>query len=120
MIYLNMSMPPSNPPLGRPALLILLALADGEKHGYAIMRDARDLSEGQLSLGPATLYTTLQRLLESDWIAEVDGPEESDARRRYYGLTRKGKSVLTAELQQMESLLKKSRALRLRPSGSAS
>jgi DNA-binding PadR family transcriptional regulator len=66
------------------------------------------------------LYTTIQRLLESDWIAEVAGPKESDARRRYYGLTRKGRSVLTAELQQMESLVRKSKALRLRPTGSAS
>jgi DNA-binding PadR family transcriptional regulator len=108
-----------NPPLPRPALVILLALADGDKHGYAIMREARELSEGQLNLGPATLYTTIQRLLESDWIAEVAGPKDSDARRRYYGLTRLGRSVLTAELAQMESLLKKSKALRLRPSGSA-
>ena len=109
-----------NPSLPRPALVILLALADGEKHGYAIMRDARELSEGALTLGPATLYTTIQRLLESDWITEVPGPKDSDARRRYYGLTRQGRSLLTAELAQMESLLKKSRALRLRPSGSAS
>jgi DNA-binding PadR family transcriptional regulator len=113
-------MPQSNPPLGRAATVILLALAEGEKHGYAIMRDARELSEGQLSLGPATLYTTIQRLLESDWIAEVPGPKESDARRRYYGLTRKGRSVLTAELQQMESLVRKAKGLRLRPAGSAS
>jgi DNA-binding PadR family transcriptional regulator len=109
-----------NPPLARPALVILLALADGDKHGYAIMREARELSEGQLNIGPATLYTTIQRLLEADWIAEVAGPKDSDARRRYYGLTRQGRSVLTAELAQMESLLKRSKALRLRPSGSAS
>jgi DNA-binding PadR family transcriptional regulator len=109
-----------HPPTPRPALLILLALADGDKHGYAIMREARELSEGQLNLGPATLYTTIQRLLESGWIVEVASPKDSDARRRYYGLTRQGKSALAAELAQMETLLKKSKALRLRPAESAS
>jgi DNA-binding PadR family transcriptional regulator len=109
-----------NSPLAPAALLILLALADGEKHGYAIMRDARKLSDGHLSLGPATLYTTIQRLLESAWIEEVDGPENSDARRRYYGLTRQGRSVLHAELQRMESLVEKSRAIRRRAVESAS
>lgn len=112
-------MPPPNPPVARAALVILLTLADGDKHGYAIMREARELSEGQLSIGPATLYTTIQRLLESGWIAEVAGPKDTDSRRRYYGLTRQGRSVLTAELAHMESLVKRSKALRLRPAGPA-
>ncbi|MES1260995.1 MAG: helix-turn-helix transcriptional regulator, partial [Acidobacteriota bacterium] len=96
------------------AFFILFALANGDKHGYAIMRETRDLSEGDFELGPATLYTTIQRLLESGWIAEVKGPDSSDARRRYYGLTKQGSDILDLELKRMESMVRKSKALRLR------
>src|SRR5205085_960565 len=96
------------------AFFILFALADGEKHGYAIMRETRALSEGEFELGPATLYTTIQRLLESNWISEVEGPESSDSRRRYYGLTKQGNQVLDKELKRMETMVRKSKALRLR------
>jgi DNA-binding PadR family transcriptional regulator len=102
------------------ACFILLALATGDKHGYAIMQEARELSDNSFQLGPATLYTTIQRLLESRWIEEVRGPEDGDPRRRYYRLTKQGKSVLRHEMERMEALVRKSKALRLRPMESES
>jgi DNA-binding PadR family transcriptional regulator len=65
-------------------------------------------------MGPATLYTTIQRLLDSDRIREVPGPEHGDSRRKYYRLTGAGKSALHAELARMEAMVKKSKAMRLR------
>jgi DNA-binding PadR family transcriptional regulator len=107
-------------PLAPAAFYILFALAGGEKHGYAIMREARVASDGGLDLGPATLYTTIQRLLDSGWIAETESPPGSDSRRRYYGLTSNGSATLDAELKRMESIVKRSKALRLRSARAAS
>jgi DNA-binding PadR family transcriptional regulator len=101
------------------AFLILFALASGDKHGYAIMQEARKLSEDTLPLGPATLYTTIQRLLDSDRIREVPGPKDGDSRRKYYRLTGVGKAALQGELARMEALVKKSKGLRLRPAESS-
>ena len=102
------------------AFFILFALAGGDKHGYAIMQETRELSDGKFPLGPATLYTNIQRLLESRWIREVAAPAEADSRRRYYRLTREGKSALNLELERMESMVRKSKAMRLRSAESAS
>jgi len=104
----------------RAGFLILLALGDGEKHGYALMREARHLSDGTFRIGPATLYTTIQRLLASGWIRDVAGPKDGDSRRRHYALTSEGASVLRLELDRMESTLRKSKAIRLRLMESAS
>src|SRR5580692_1858913 len=106
--------------LTRAVFLILFALGSGDKHGYALMREARELSDGEFQIGPATLYTTVQRLLESGWIREVPGPKNSDSRRRHYGLTASGRNELNLELKRMEAMVKKSKAMRLRPAGSAS
>jgi DNA-binding PadR family transcriptional regulator len=106
----------SDLPLSPAAFLILFALASGDKHGYAIMQEARKLSDGAFQMGPATLYTTIQRLLESDWIKEVRGPKDSDTRRRYYRLTGEGNSTLDLELQRMETMVRKSKTMRLRVS----
>src|SRR5580704_15319260 len=102
------------PPLAPAAFLILFALASGDKHGYAIMQEARKLSEHTVQIGPATLYTTIQRLLDSGRIGEVPGPEHGDTRRKYYRLTGAGKSALNAELARMEAMVKKSKAMRPR------
>lgn len=101
-------------PLAPAAFLILFALAAGDKHGYAIMQEARKLSDDTFQMGPATLYTTIQRLLDADRIREVPGPEHGDSRRKYYRLTSAGKSALHAELARMETMVKKSKAMRLR------
>ena len=102
-----------NEPLPPATFLILFALASGEKHGYAIMREARALSDGGFDMGPATLYTTIRRLLDAGWIEEVSGPEGADVRRRYYGLTGKGASALHTEVERMRSIVKKAKALGL-------
>jgi DNA-binding PadR family transcriptional regulator len=113
-------MPQSDLPLAPAAFLILFALAGGDKHGYAIMQEARKISDGGFQMGPATLYTTIQRLLDSGWIGEVSGPENSDVRRRYYRLTSGGNSILNLELERMETMIRKSRVLGLRSAESAS
>jgi DNA-binding PadR family transcriptional regulator len=105
-------------PLAPAAFLILFALASSDKHGYAIMREARELSDNTIQIGPATLYTTIQRLLDSDWIREVPGPAGGDSRRKYYRLTNPGKVALNSEIARMEALVRKSKALRLRPAES--
>lgn len=107
-------------PLAPAAFLILFALASGDKHGYAIMQEARKLSDNTLQIGPATLYTTIQRLLDSDRIREVPGPASGDSRRRYYRLTSTGKAALHSEIARMEALVRKSKAMRLRPAESSS
>lgn len=103
----------SDLPLPPATFFILFALASGEKHGYAIMRESRKLSDNSFKLGPATLYTTIQRLLDSKWIEEAPGPEDGDPRRRYYRLTKQGRSALDREVRRMEALVKKSIAFRL-------
>lgn len=110
----------SDLPLPTAAFLILFALADSDKHGYAIMQETRKLSDGKIPIGPATLYTTIQRLLESRWIREVRAPAGTDSRRRYYRLTAEGTSVLHLELERMESMVRKSKAMRLRSAESTS
>jgi DNA-binding PadR family transcriptional regulator len=100
-------------PLQPAAFLVLLALAGGDRHGYGIMQDVRKLDPA-FELGPATLYTTIQRLLEGGRIKEVSGPESGERRRRYYRVTREGNSVLQAELQRMESMVRKGKSMRLR------
>lgn len=101
----------------RPATFqILLALADGERHGYAIMKEVSDQSDGSVRLGPGTLYGTLKRLLEGGLVEESDeraDPDSGDERRRYYRITRFGLSVARAEAQRMETLVRAARKSRL-------
>ena len=93
---------------------ILFALSQENRHGYGIMQEVRMLSDGAVRMGPATLYTTIQRLLELSFIDEVSGPENADSRRRYYRLTADGRSALASELGRMDSAVRKARAMRLR------
>jgi len=115
-----MIVPRSDPPLPPATFLILLALATSDKHGYAIMQETRKLSDSGFRIGPATLYTTIQRLLDFQWIEEVAGSESVDSRRRYYHLTTQGKSALKLEMGRLEALVKKSKAIRLRLAEDAS
>src|SRR5580704_10748369 len=91
---------------------ILFALADGEKHGYAIMQEVSKLSAGKFRMGPGTLYTTIQRLLDLKLIAETKGSIEEEGRRRYYKLTRAGKSLFAEELSRMEAVLRLAHAMK--------
>jgi DNA-binding PadR family transcriptional regulator len=96
--------------LGAPALYILLALLAGERHGYAIMKEVARISDDEVTLGPATLYTTIKRLLLAGYIREVGeraDPEapRRDERRRHYALTGTGRTLVEAEMNRMEQLL---------------
>jgi DNA-binding PadR family transcriptional regulator len=86
--------------LGSQSFAILLALSDGERHGYDIMRQVALDSDHRLALGPATLYTSLKRLLDDGLLEEAGeraDEEMGDARRKYYRLSNVGKNVLAEE-----------------------
>lgn len=94
-------------PLPVAQLHILLALADGEKHGYAIMGEVEVVTEGSVTMGPGTLYGTVKRMLKAGLVEETDerpDPTLDDERRRYYRLTGLGERVLDAEVARMEQL----------------
>ena len=88
---------------------ILLALRDRQSHGYEILKAVQAGSLGKIKMGPATLYTTLRRLLDAGLIIEVDGPAHEDARRRYYRLSARGRNALDEELERMEAALRLAR-----------
>src|SRR5260370_7896336 len=97
---------------------ILFGLAEGEKHGYAIMQSVSRISDNQFRMGPGTLYTTIQRLLDLDLIEETEnagGQSDHEKRRRYYKLTRTGKAVLAADISRMESVVRLAREKKLVP-----
>lgn len=99
-------------PLTPAVFHILLALADQERHGYAIMSEVTATTEGQIKLGPGTLYGTIKRLLEARLIEESDerpDAEMDDERRRYYRLTDFGRQVLQAEVQRFSRMIKAAR-----------
>lgn len=105
-------------PLKPKALHVLLAVADGPRHGYSIMQEVTERTEGQVRLWPAALYGLLRELEKVDFIAESDkrpAAAEDDERRRYFGLTPLGKRVLDAEVRRLEAIVhhaRSSRALR--------
>ncbi len=85
---------------------VLLALLDGTKHGHAIKLDIRERTGGRVDMGPGTLYGAIKRLVEREWISEVDAPQgDDDERRRYYGLTPSGRAAARAEAERMQELL---------------
>ena len=95
---------------------ILLALADKERHGYDIMREVDERSEGKMRLGPGTLYGSIKRMV-TDGLIEASGerpdPDLDDERRRYYRLTDLGHSVAVAEAERLEKLVKSARSKKL-------
>jgi DNA-binding PadR family transcriptional regulator len=103
-------------PLTAVAFEILLALADGEQHGYSIMREVERRSTGGVVLHPGTLYRALARLLESGLIEELDqrpDVENDDERRRYYRLTATGIAVARAEAARLAGQLAAARRRKL-------
>lgn len=102
-------------PLTPAVFYVLFALAEGEKHGYAIMKQVEGISGGQFTMGPGTLYTTIQRLLELGLIEEISTPADSERRRRSYRLSRRGRQVFEAELNRMESLVRSAQRRKLVP-----
>ena len=109
-------------PLPASVMHIVVALADGEKHGYAIMRDVADLTGGAVRMRSGTLYGSIKRMLDQGLIEEADerpDPALDDQRRRYYRLTRLGHRVGAAEHRRLLSLVDAARLrqLGLRPGG---
>ena len=108
---------PKSPPTLTPAAFhIMLVLADGENHGYAIMREVAEHTGGSMRLGPGSLYGTIKRMLADGWIVESDerpDPELDDERRRYYRLTGVGRRLVQTEAERLEQLVNIARAKRL-------
>jgi DNA-binding PadR family transcriptional regulator len=95
---------------------VLLALANGELHGYAIMQEVAEHTDGRMKMGPGTLYGTIKRLLEADLIEESDerpDAEMDDERRRYYRLSGLGQRVVQAEARRYEAMVKVARGKKL-------
>jgi DNA-binding PadR family transcriptional regulator len=109
--------PESLLPLPPAAFHILLSLADGDRHGYAIIQDVATRTGGEVTLGAGTLYRTIQRMLEQDLIIEVEAPpsDSADERRRYYRATSFGRSVARAEAKRLAGLVELARASGLIP-----
>ena len=92
---------------------ILLALADEDRHGYAIIQDVARRTNGELRLSPGTLYRSIQRMLEQGLLVETaqrPAPEDDDERRRYYRITPFGRQVARAETARLQRLLTLARA----------
>ena len=103
-------------PLTPVAFEILLALAGGEAHGYAVLREIERRTEGRLSPHAGTLYRAIARLVADGLLEELDerpDPERDDERRRYYALTPLGLAVAEAEARRLEGLVASARARNL-------
>ena len=92
-------------PLPAASLHVVLALLDGELHGYALMRRVEELSDGAVRMGPGTLYGTLNRLVDDGLIVETG--QNDDERRRYYELTASGRATALAELTRLRGLVER-------------
>ena len=100
-------------PLPAATLHILLAVADEDRHGYAIIQDVASRTSGELKLSAGTLYRSIQRMLEQGLIVETrdrPAPEFDDERRRYYRITPFGATVVRAEVRRLAQLVKLARA----------
>jgi DNA-binding PadR family transcriptional regulator len=108
--------PESLLPLTPAVFHVLLALAGGERHGYAIMQEVVESTNGQIKMGPGTLYGTVKRLLEAQLIEESDerpDPHLDDERRRYYRLTGVGEKVVKAEARRYAEIVEIARGKKL-------
>ncbi len=103
-------------PLTPAMFQIMLSLADGERHGYSILREIERNTDGQVKLGPTTLYRTIRQMLAAGMIEEAEerpDPALDDERRRYYRLTSFGRQVAQAEMRRLERLMTLARATSL-------
>jgi DNA-binding PadR family transcriptional regulator len=105
-------------PLPPATFHILMALADQERHGYAIIQDVAERTDGELRVSAGTLYRSIQRMLEQDLITETTkrpAPIDEDSRRRYYRITPFGTAVARAEMRRLTQLVRLARARGLTP-----
>lgn len=100
-------------PLPSAAFQILLSLADGNLHGYAIMRQVEEQTNGRMRLGPGTLYSSIQALLEEGLIEEVDPNSGVSERRRFYRLSSSGRKLARTEAERLADLLRVARARKI-------
>jgi DNA-binding PadR family transcriptional regulator len=103
-------------PLTPAVFHILLAMCDGEKHGYGIMQEVSANTGGKVVLGPGTLYGTINRMLEAGLVEEAGerhDPAVNEERRRYYRITTKGRRAATAEAERLQELLRVARSKNL-------
>ncbi|MGA2096971.1 MAG: helix-turn-helix transcriptional regulator [Candidatus Acidiferrum sp.] len=103
-------------PLPSAAFQILLALAGEDLHGYAIMRQVAQQTDGRMRLGPGTLYSSIQSLLEEKFIEELDARVDTKAspdRRRYYRLTSAGRKIARSEAERLADLLRVARTRKI-------
>ena len=108
----------SPPPLTPAVFHILLALSSGERHGYGIMKQVEADSQGQVSMGPGTLYGSLKRMLYAELVRESDkrvDPEMSDERRIYYQITDRGAAAFAAELERYKRIVTLAQERKLYP-----
>ena len=91
-------------PLTPAVFYVLLSLSTGPKHGYAIMQETNMLSEDSFQMGPATLYSTIQRLVALQLIDEISDDHAEDSRRRYYELTKMGRLLLETDVSRMSAV----------------
>lgn len=106
------------PPLTPAVFHILLALSNGERHGYGIMKQVETDSQGNVSMGPGTLYGSLKRMLDSGLVKESDkriDPEMDDERRIYYQITGLGRKALEAELGRYKNIVNVAQKRKLFP-----
>ena len=99
--------PESTSPLTEATFFILLSLSPSPKHGYAIMKDVKEFSNGRIIFSTGTLYGAIRRLLEQGWIKRVSDPEPNptDRERKAYALTEKGRKVVNTEIERLQSVL---------------
>ena len=100
-------------PLTHITYYVLLALADGDSHGYAVIKSVRERSASAINPGTGTFYSAIKRMLDEELIESVERPEDApgnDQRRRYYSLTAFGAKVLGAETKRLEDLVCVARA----------
>lgn len=103
-------------PLPSAAFQILLSLADEDLHGYGVMRQVAEQTGGRMRLGPGTLYSSIQALLEENFIEEVDFRKDEKLgheRRRYYRLTSAGRKLARSEAERLADLLRVARAKKI-------
>ena len=111
-------MPPAaRAPLTAPVFQILLSLVDDDLHGYALIQDIRERTEGEVSLTASTLYAAVKRLVAAELITEVAPPrgQKDDPRRRYYRITSAGRETVRAEAARLERLTGMARRKKLLP-----
>ena len=105
--------PASFLPLSPPVFHVMVSVADGDRHGYAIIKDVAERTNGGQRLAAGTLYAILKRLLDDGLIAEVQDADADDERRRYYRLTPMGRRVARAEVERLEGAVASARSSKL-------